>query len=212
VTTAWRIPLSASLAIVLAVLGLGLLVGSVAGRARWLALLVALLLPVTFAAAAVEDLGIEVTDGVGSRSVALTTADELTEPYRMGAGELEIDLTGVDEPRGERLTASVGAGELVVLVPEGAGLLGNLRAEVGEIVVFGASSAGFSLDRDVELPAEPGMPTYLMDVRVGAGSIQVRTVPAAWDDASLDDEPFDEDLLLEDDALLEDEPTEEVAP
>jgi hypothetical protein len=69
---------------------------------------------------------------------------------------------------------------------------------VGEIDVLGASSAGFSLDRDVEVPAEPDMPTYLLDVRVGAGSVQVRNVPPTWDDDSLDDS-FDE-------------PTEEVAP
>jgi hypothetical protein len=103
------------------------------------------------------------------------------------------------------------------VIPEGAGLLGSVRAEVGEIDVLGASSAGFSLDRDVDVPADPGMPTYLVDVRVGAGSIQVRSVPPApqddpFDDARLEDEPFDEDLLLEGDAALEDEPTEEVAP
>jgi phage shock protein PspC (stress-responsive transcriptional regulator) len=213
VTTAWRVSPSATLAIVLAVLGLGLLVGSVAGRARWLALLVAFLLPVTFAAAAVEDLGIEVSDGVGSRFVTLTTVDELTEPYRMGAGELEIDLAGIDDPGGERLNASVGAGELTVLIPEGAGLLGSFRVEVGEVDVLGSSSAGFSIDRDVEVEAEPGMPTYLMDVRVGAGAIQVRTVPPAWDDDPLDgDLSLDDDLLTEDDAVLDDEPTEEVAP
>jgi phage shock protein PspC (stress-responsive transcriptional regulator) len=216
VTTVWRVPLSATLAIVLGVLGLGLLVGSVAGRARWLALLVAFLLPVTFASAAVEELGIDVNDGVGSRSVALTTTAELTEPYRIGAGELEIDLTGVREPRDEQLIASVGAGEVVVLVPEGAGIVGSFRVEVGEIDVLGPISTGLSLDRDVEVPAEPGMPTYRMDVRVGAGSVQVRAVePLAddlRDDALLDDEPSDEDLLLEDDAVLDDEPTEEVAP
>jgi phage shock protein PspC (stress-responsive transcriptional regulator) len=164
---------SAILATVLVVLGLGLLVGSVLGRARWLALLVAVMLPMTAAAVALEDLDIDLRSGVGSRTVTVVDAAELGAPLRHGAGELLVDLRGLDDPDGAVLDATLGAGELQIWLPEGAGLRGTTRLEAGELEVFGTNDVGLSIDRDHALPSAPGRPTFEVDLRVGAGVLIV---------------------------------------
>jgi hypothetical protein len=52
------------------------------------------------------------------------------------------------------LEARVGAGELVVLVPEGTGLEGQVRVEVGETDLLGDRSGGVSVRRDLRVEAD----------------------------------------------------------
>jgi phage shock protein PspC (stress-responsive transcriptional regulator) len=173
-----RAPAATVLATVLLVLGLGLLVGTFAGRARWLAIVVAFLLPLTIVAAALEDLAIDVGSGVDTRVVTVVDAGELDDPIRLGAGELVVDLSGLAEPGDAVVDASLGAGQLELRVPDGAGVTGTARLEVGELRVGDARSSGVSIERQLDLPAEPGQPTYAVDLRVGAGEIDIRRVPA----------------------------------
>jgi phage shock protein PspC (stress-responsive transcriptional regulator) len=167
------------LATALLVLGLGLLVGAVAGRARWLAWIVALLLPVTLVAAAIDDLAIDVGSGVASRVVTLADGDDLAQPIRLGAGELTVDLAAVGDPEGAVLDASLGAGELELRVPEGAGLVGRARVEVGEVRVGDATRSGIGTAWTLDEPAASGQPTFEVDLRVGAGELVITRVPPA---------------------------------
>jgi hypothetical protein len=173
------IPASAVLAVALLVLGLGLLVGSIAGRARWLAFVVALLLPITYVAGLTEDLGVPLRAGVGDRVVVVTEASQVEDDLTLAAGTMLIDLTEVGRvPAGTEVVARVGAGELELRVPEGAGLEGHARVEVGESDVLGQRHDGFAIDREISIEADAGQPTYDLDLRVGAGELRVvRTAP-----------------------------------
>ncbi len=162
------------LALVLVVLGTGLLVGSIAGRARWLAFPVALIVPLLLVGAAIEDLGIDLRGGVVDRTISLTDADQLGDRISYGAGDLRVDLTGVARPGDEVLEVVLGAGELTLYVPEGAGVRGTARLEVGELLIApDGYTGGVSLERALRIPADPGRPTYEVDLRVGAGALRI---------------------------------------
>jgi hypothetical protein len=217
------VSLAEGLAVVLAVLGAGLLVGSVAGRARWLAAVAAVLLPLTLLAVTLEDLGIHLRDGVDSRLLVVNDTSELDGPLSIGAGELTIDLTQAALTDGMVLEARVGAGELTVLVPDGTGLEGEVRVEVGELGVLGDRSSGVGVRREVQVAPAAGAPTVVLDLRVGAGVIAVeRSVDLTDDlgddvfdeDDAFDEGPtFDEDAVSDEDAMFdEDVTTEEVQP
>jgi phage shock protein PspC (stress-responsive transcriptional regulator) len=182
------VPLASALAIVLLVLGLGLLVGSVVGRARWLTFVVAALLPVTLVVVVIGELGIDLRGGVDSREVVVTAAEQLDDPLTIGAGELRIDLTRLSDAEGVLVDASVGAGELRLMIPEGIGLTGRVRVEVGELDLLGDRAGGLSIERLVDIPAAPGRPTVELDLRVGAGEISIRSLDLALEEGRTD--PF----------------------
>lgn len=174
-----EVPIASMLAIVLLVLGLGLLVGSFFGRARWLAAVAGLVLPFALVATVLDDLGIDVSGGVGERRVVVTTVSQLDQPVTMGAGELRIDLTGLpgDALDDVVLDASLGAGEMRVIVPEGVGLDGRMRLEAGEARLEDQKVGGFDVELGVDVAPAPGQPTLTLDLRAGVGEISVSTAP-----------------------------------
>ncbi len=162
------------LAVPLAVLGLGLLVGSVAGRARWLSLLALPLAAITLMAALVTDFGIPLRGSVGDRTVTITTPAQLEGPISMGAGDLVVDLRQLEEAPDGPIEVSMGVGDLLVLLPEGGGASGQVSIAVGDLYLFGVRSDGVGVEQRVDRPAGPGQPTFELDLTLGAGDIEVR--------------------------------------
>ena len=128
----------------LAILGLGILVGAWAGRARWLLWLAIPLLFVTMIASFVPAdpgawrSGIE--GGVGDRTWAPTTVAEASVDHQLGIGSATLDLTDLVLPAGTTsvpVTAGVGVGELVVLVPDDARVLVDADVQLGELRIDG---------------------------------------------------------------------------
>lgn len=71
--------------------------------------------------------------GIGDRRPQPATVDEVRSEYRLGVGNLHVDLTAVAFPRGATdLRARVGVGELTVSVPRGVRV-----ASVGETELTG---------------------------------------------------------------------------
>lgn len=176
------LPVSSILAAGLAVLGVGLLVGSVVGRARWLAWIAAPLALAVFATAVIEDLDLPLQAGVDDRVVRIVDAPaDGVIVERLGAGRLVVDLTGVSsgDLDGIRLDASLGAGELEVLVAEDVRLVGRARLEVGELSLVGPGRSqgrgGLAIDETVDVGPSGGS-VLDADLRVGAGQISVRPV------------------------------------
>lgn len=177
------------LAASLLVIGLGLLVGSVLGRARWLIVVGLILLPMVLASAAfrsIDLVDIPFGGGFGERIHAPQQVDELPARIELAAGSVEIDLTGIRDAQGVvPLEVRVGAGEIAVLVPEGAGLEVTAGVQVGVMDLLGSTSEGFpgvlelGTDLGAPQPAEPGAPTYVLDLRIGAGDLWVSRGPAA---------------------------------
>ena len=159
----------------LLVLGAGLLVGTVWGRARWLivpGVVVALALG-AIAAAADHGFG----DGVGERSWRAVDGGD----YRLGAGEGVLDLRGLRGADAAEVEASIGIGHLVVLVPSGMSVAVDAELGLGELTADDVE--GPALERD----GDPGRSeqfvvgssddvTVELDLELGLGKIEVRRV------------------------------------
>ena len=178
------------LAAALVILGLGLLVGSFAGRARWLALIGVAILPFLMVA--------QVTAGqlpattfssdpseaqvgswrVGEVRVTPTDVDEL-EHYRMGAGELHLDLrdldfTQIDAPVEVSATTLVGA--TTVIVDQDVDLDVQASTVIGDVRAGDRSRSGFApqLEYTDDISDEAGTVVLNVDQVIGAIDIQRR--------------------------------------
>lgn len=177
----------------LLVVGLGLLVGSVLGRSRGLIVLGIVLLPVTLIASSVSAWSVNLaavplSGGFGDRVLVPLSVDELPERLELTAGTLRVDLREITDATGiVPLEVRVGAGEVVVIVPDDAGLEMVSSLQAGELVVPNGSSGGFvgtkelGVDIGTAPVAEPGQPTYDLDVTLGAGELTVLVEPRRVD-------------------------------
>ncbi|MEY9945597.1 PspC domain-containing protein [Kitasatospora sp. GAS1066B] len=167
--------LSTTLATGLLGLGLTILVGARYGRARVLtipALLLTLLL-----AAVGSSVG-TVGTGIGNRTWAPATAAELHHSYRLGAGDVRLDLSSVDPAGGTvATTARLGAGNATLTLPTGVDVNLTARTAVGNIQLPDRRLNGnVGAHTTVHLgPVGGGASkgTINVTVQVGLGDIQV---------------------------------------
>jgi phage shock protein PspC (stress-responsive transcriptional regulator) len=156
------------------VIGLGLLIGAVAGRSRGMVVLGLLLLPALFASVAVTA---PFTGGFDDATYRPRQLEEIHSPYRLTAGQMTLDLGALDLEAGQVLevVASVGAGRLYVVVPEAAGLDVTGHVGFGEVTLPAAAGGGIDVDRRVQ---HQGDGTLVLDLDVGFGQVEVvRSVP-----------------------------------
>jgi phage shock protein PspC (stress-responsive transcriptional regulator) len=162
-----------------AILGVGLLVGAWVGRARWLIVIGILALPALWFTALWPS---HVTWTAGEYTYAPDAVADVDSPYVLGFGSMTIDLTGLTPDELEAigtLDASVGAGRLVVILPDDTGA--DLTASVGVGSVEGpfADANGFGIDitRTVlPLAGGDGNAVLDLDLEVGAGLVEIQQV------------------------------------
>lgn len=158
------------LALAVTVVGVGLLVGSVVGRARWLILVGAVLVP-TLLFSPLFDSGWR-WSGV-DRYLAPVEIAEVETSYQADLGSLVIDLTQLPWD-GEEIPVDIrmSAGSVRLYLPDEVGIVGTARVDVGRVWEPGRSSAGISnpaLTWD-----EPGeLGTVLLEARVDVGEIRI---------------------------------------
>ncbi len=151
--------------------GLGLIVGAWWGRARALIAIGVLLLPVLLVASVVR---VPFSGEFGEKSVRPASVVDLADEYRLGAGDLRIDLRDIDVA-GDTVgfEATVGAGRLTVIVPAGPAVAVDARVGFGELEVFGLVTDGVGREIMI-LPAQQGAAGLLdIAVEVGFGQVQV---------------------------------------
>ena len=140
------VPFVVILASALGILGLGLLVGAFAGRARWLVALAAPLLLVTAPIAMIPaDFGQRLDAGIGDRSWVPSTVAQASTPFELSVGSAELDLTRLEIPAGTTtiaVDASVGLGELLVTVPDDVRVLVDAEVGLGTLDVDGLPAGG----------------------------------------------------------------------
>lgn len=166
------------LAAALAVVATGLLVGTLVGRARGLIalgiVLVFLLIPVGAAPN-----GLRVDGGAGERLYRPATQAELADTYELGVGKMTVDLRRLELVGTEEVEASLGLGELIVLLPPDVAV--EVDAEVGVGTVDfpsgGPEEGGIGVDRTWSRDGEGG--TLQLDLSTGMGAVTV-----------IDDEPL----------------------
>jgi phage shock protein PspC (stress-responsive transcriptional regulator) len=162
-------------ALALIVIGTGLLVGTVWGRARSLILLGLLVMPFAFAGSLVT---VPIEGGVGERFYSPTGMEQLKDAYRLAAGRMELDLSGMSwGPEPVRVDATVAFGEILVTVPRGVHVAFDGQAGVGDIRFFGGHRGGV----DVDLESSAGDPNsdarLVLDAESGFGSVRVVRTP-----------------------------------
>ncbi|HEX6256392.1 MAG TPA: PspC domain-containing protein [Euzebyales bacterium] len=158
-------------AVALAIVGGGLLVGARWGRARGLIVLGVVMLMGLSASAAVPD----VPTGVGQRRYVPENVSEIADEYRLGMGEMQIDLTRLELEPGEEVTleASTTIGSLQVVVPEGATLEGQAEVQVGAVDVLDRTSDGTPATLTIAEEGDEDGGTIDLDLSAVLGEIEV---------------------------------------
>jgi phage shock protein PspC (stress-responsive transcriptional regulator) len=132
-----RVDLTApgGLAVAVIIVGLGLAVASVTGGAPLLFLVGGLATAGLLVAAATEHL---VGHGIGSRTYGAATAAEILPEYRLGIGDLRVDLSTVDLAGATRpVRVDLGIGEARVIVPADVDLQVRGHVRAGSVVLPG---------------------------------------------------------------------------
>ena len=151
------------------VLGAGMLVGTVAGRARWLIIPAMVTTAAAVMASALSFAGVGLTHGSG-HSQYVVPGGTVAGRYRTGIGDLQLWL--VDYPNEVSTSVEVGIGHLTVVVPDDALVQIDARVGIGTIDALGSSVSGYR--RTLSLDTKQGNRLIKLSLRTGAGSIDVR--------------------------------------
>lgn len=178
-----------TVALLLAVIGGGLLVGAWWGRARWLiapgALLTVILLGMVSLPGHVGGsfAGVPWWRMGDTSWMVHETGSDLQPSYRHGMGRMVLDLSELRFTRDRRVEAAVGAGELRVLVPDDVDLTVIARVGAGQVDLVGQRFEGTAIDRTVRFDAGPSddrrtPPHLTLELQVGFGQLEVERVRA----------------------------------
>ncbi|HYN51035.1 MAG TPA: PspC domain-containing protein [Thermoleophilaceae bacterium] len=134
-----------------------------------LAAIVTLLLILAAVFTAVFD--VHLGRGVGERSHVVGSVEELRSDYRLGIGDLRLDLRSLALPVGEtHVDVEVDVGELRVLVPDDVALRVRAEAQLGEIDLLGETVDGHQAEAQLD---ETGARVLVLDAHVGLGVVQI---------------------------------------
>ena len=144
-------------------------------RARWLALpALVLAIPSGVVAAA----GIDADGGVGERTYRpATVADLKPGGYKLGTGELQVDLRDMAWPAGDpvHLKVKVGIGHAIVLVPQDTCVRLQSHVGLGYLNVLGQESGGADMDDEHgTIDRATGSKQLVVDGDMGLGALEIR--------------------------------------
>ena len=169
------VSVTAALSVALIVVGLALVAGSFTGRHTGM-ITIGIVLTAGLALASTFDIRLE--GGIGQRNERPTSVAELKSEYKLGVGQLTIDLTGITFAPGTttHIKARVGIGQLTVDVPASVEVQAHGTAGLGEVLLFGRQSSDVDLSHGLVLtgPAPPGgRPQLILELSVGLGQVTV---------------------------------------
>ena len=144
--------LTTGLAVGLVILGLGFVLGSFVGGSRAL-ILPALLVALALAITAFIDIPFSGPIGEQYWSPDTRTELEAVDAYDVSMGEGTLDLSELALLRRETsVTATVGLGHLVVLVPQDQDVTVNTEVGAGDAMVFGEEQNGVGFETHDRVP------------------------------------------------------------
>ncbi|MGK5445562.1 PspC domain-containing protein [Micromonospora sp. URMC 105] len=167
---------AAYFAAALATIGLGLLVGTWFGRARWLIAL-GLVTAAALAVATVAESYDRIRGVDGNVTWAPTDVRDLATRYENSFGDATLDLRGINfDKRTTDITVVVNFGEATIVVPPNVDVTTVADVNAGEATVFGRGSGGLD-GRSREVtdlgPDGAGGGTLRLNVHVNAGNLEV---------------------------------------
>ena len=127
-------------------------------------------------ALAVSAIDVRLEGPVGDRNYRPLAADDVSRSYEVAIGELDVDLSNTSLARGDTsIDATVGIGDLTVVVPHGVAVEVEATTSAGSVAVFGREESG--VDADLRA-SEGGGPLHagkrlLIDAHAGLGSVTV---------------------------------------
>lgn len=169
---------------VLAVLGLGLVVGAFLRRGRSLILLAVPMIVLTYAlTAASSDGSFQAWRGAGEVIATPLTVAAVEPAYQLSVGDLQLDLRELDlsAPAGAdtsavATTVAVDAGNIQVDVPPDADVTVHCHAGMGHIDCLGQDQGGPGVDATVTDLGRDGIRSgrpLVLDVSAGLGNVEV---------------------------------------
>lgn len=173
--------LSDYLAAVLGVIGVGLLIGAVVGRARWLILPGLLLLPLVLVASLIK---VPLGASYGEFNFTPTTPSDLMTDYDFGGADVRFDLRELQNlTEDQTITVEMGAGQLQIIVPADLNFVLDADLAAGEIDINAGNAnaqqlrgtedqAGLFVEQRFEQTSGSG-PVVEMQVDVAFGSIEL---------------------------------------
>jgi len=152
--------------------GAALVTAAFVGGARWLVLpALAIAMPLGFVSAA----NIDLDGGFGERTVRPGTLAEVKQDYRLGMGELVIDLRDVKMPAGDhRVKVGIGAGHALVLVGDDVCVASEAKVGMGGVAVFERDGGGVDVDWSDSRRAPAETPRLVLEGDIGVGLLEVR--------------------------------------
>jgi phage shock protein PspC (stress-responsive transcriptional regulator) len=118
---------------------------------------------------------VHLSHGVGNKTYAPSGITDLQRTYRLGVGELKVDLRDLRLPVGEtRVNARADIADVVVVVPAEAAVRAYGKARLGHVNVFGEEADGRNADERI---GAPGNRVLVVDARVQVGSVRITRVP-----------------------------------
>ena len=175
------------------VIGAGLLIGTFAGRARWLIVPALATATAAVVASAFGFSGVGLDARSGSRTEFIGPGSSVAPEYRTSFGSFELVLV---DYLGDVATAiDVGVGDLTVVVPDNARVQVDARVGMGAIDVLGSSRSGYRRTLNLDSKNDGGH-LIKLKLRTGVGHIEVRrgtlfdqvpptTAPAVFPDVPL---------------------------
>jgi len=150
--------------------GIGVAIVLTPGRHRMLILVGVVLVLVGLPALVVED---DIFDGGIGEAVETPRSSADLESFRQGIGKLTVDLTEPDLPLdGVTVDASVGIGELVVLVPLGTDVSVDAHVGVGNAEALGDTESGVDVGL-TGISSTSGTQELTLELDVGIGNLLV---------------------------------------
>ena len=166
--------LTTGLAVGLVILGVGFVIGSFVGGSRAL-ILPALLVAIALLITAFVDIPFSGPIGEQRWSPDSRTELEAVDTYDVSMGEGTLDLSELPLLRSEtNVRATVGLGQLIVLVPEDQEVTVNTEVGAGEVAVFGERQNGVGFETHDGFSGDGA--TLILDLEVGMGQIEVHRV------------------------------------
>lgn len=165
------VPDAAYPALALSLTGAMLLLGAFWGRAGGL-IFVGLL-------AAIATLGATASDNYDGERLTYAPASsaEVRSSYEMGAGELTLDLSAVDDVEGldgRELTIDGGIGDIEVVIPDGMDVSVDATTGVGAVKLFGEETDGLDTTQQRFFDGGDDVPDMRIIIDLGVGQVTVR--------------------------------------
>ena len=160
-----------AVAIIAVVAGVALLAAGLLGGPLWLMLpAIVLVAPLAVVSAA----GLDLHGGVGDRDYRPASVAQIKPEYRVGVGQMTLDLRRLDLPAGRTdVKLVVGVGEARVFVPDGACVSTDAQIGAGQAdVIDGDGQSG--LDVEVNERANTvSRPIVHVNADIGVGHLQI---------------------------------------